>query len=200
MLLQQAQQLRLCRDRQRIDLIEKQRSVAGDRHQPLLVAMRIRKRATRMAEHLALEQLLRQRRAVDRDERQVAATAEMVDCSRTQFLASPGLAGDENGSMAARHGGNLLYRVKERRMPAYETRERQFARQALMSCRFRPAIRFAAEKPGDAVLQFDRTEWSNNEVVHCLGSGAHQIVIPRQNRERWGTDRVLGEPVKEIVH
>src|SRR5262245_60001576 len=113
-LLQQAQQLRLCRDRQRSDFIEKQGPVAGERHQPLLVAMRVRERATRMAEHFALEQVLWQRRAVHGDKWEVAATAEVVNCTRQKFLAGPSFAGDEDGSMAARHDGNLLYRVQER--------------------------------------------------------------------------------------
>ena len=84
-------------------------------------------------------------------------------------------------------------------MPANKTREGQLPRQALMGHRFRPVIRFAAEKPSDAVLQFDRPERNNNEVVHSLGHGAHQIVVPRQDREGRGADRGLGKPMKEVV-
>jgi hypothetical protein len=101
--------------------------------------------------------------------------------------------------MAARHGGNLLYCTQERWMPANKTSECQLPRQALMGRRLRPLIRFAAEKPSNAVLQFDRPERNNNEVVHCLGRGAHQIVVARQDCKRRGADRGLGEPMKEIV-
>jgi hypothetical protein len=102
--------------------------------------------------------------------------------------------------MAMRHGGNLLYYVQEPRMPAHEAREGQLPRQALMSRRFRCIIRFAAEKPSDAVLQFAPVERSNNKVVDRVGGGPHEIVVPGQDRERRRADRGLGEPVKEIVH
>src|SRR5437879_6005182 len=105
-----------------------------------------------MAEHFALEQVLRQCRAVHRDEREVAARAEMVNSSRAQFLPGPGFAGDEDRSMPTRHGRDLLYCVQERRMPAHEAREGQLPRQALMSRRFCLIIRFAAKEPSDAVL------------------------------------------------
>src|SRR5262249_60655040 len=107
-LLQQAQELRLCRDRQRVDFIEEQRSVASERHQSFLIAVRVRERTTYMSEHFALEEVLGQCRAVHGDEWQVAPRAEMVDRSCAHLFASAGFSCDEHRTMGACEGWNLL--------------------------------------------------------------------------------------------
>src|SRR5215813_10020388 len=50
-----------------------------------------------MTEQLALQQRLRERAAVDGDERPIAARSLEVDGARDQFLAGSGLAVDEDG-------------------------------------------------------------------------------------------------------
>ena len=55
-LLQHAQQLRLQRERQLADLVEKQRAAVGFLEQPGLVAHRIGERAAHVTEQLGLEQ------------------------------------------------------------------------------------------------------------------------------------------------
>jgi hypothetical protein len=55
------------------------------------------------AEELGLEQLLRDRRAVHRHERPLAARAREVDGAGQQLLPHPGLAVDENGGVEIHH-------------------------------------------------------------------------------------------------
>jgi len=55
-----------------------------------------------VAEELAFEQRLRQRRAVDADECMLAATRVGVEQPRDPFFARPALARDEHGRVASR--------------------------------------------------------------------------------------------------
>ena len=64
--------------------------------QPCAAIGRAGERALLVAEDLALEQRLRNRRAVDRDERKRRARAELVDRLRDQLLAGARLAGDQH--------------------------------------------------------------------------------------------------------
>ena len=100
--LQQAKELGLRRDRQRVDLVKKQRSGAGERNQALLVTKGIREGTAHMAEHLALEQVLGKCCAIDRHKRQVAPFAKVVDGTGTELLAGPGLSGDQRWAVGAR--------------------------------------------------------------------------------------------------
>src|SRR6185369_7135536 len=84
--LQQAEQLGLRSQRERVDFVDEQRAFAGDGDEPLLRAVRIGKRAPLVAEHLVFEQLIGKRRAVDADERQTAATAELVNRAGAQLF------------------------------------------------------------------------------------------------------------------
>ena len=71
--LQHAQQLRLHRQRQLADLVEEQRAAVGQLEQARLVVGGAGERAAHVAEQLALEQRLDDRRAVDRHEPAIAA-------------------------------------------------------------------------------------------------------------------------------
>jgi len=66
-LLEDAQQLRLCRKRELADLVEKQRAASGKLDLAWLGAGRTGEGAALVAEQLALDELARQRCAVDRD-------------------------------------------------------------------------------------------------------------------------------------
>ena len=72
-LLQHAQQLGLQLERDLADLVEEQRAAVGELEAADAVAQRAGERALLVAEELALEQLARDRRAVDADQRPVAA-------------------------------------------------------------------------------------------------------------------------------
>ena len=69
---------------------------------------RPRKCAALMAEQLALEQVRRDGRAVDRDERLVLAVAVLPQCAGHEFLAGAGLAQDQNGNGLLGHAADLL--------------------------------------------------------------------------------------------
>ena len=61
-----------------------------------------------MPEQFALQQVLRDRPAVDRNERAPAALAVVVDGPGDQFLAGAAFAGDQHVDLA---GGDLLDQV-----------------------------------------------------------------------------------------
>src|SRR5262245_2761153 len=64
------------------------------------------KRSTLVAEQFALEQAVRDRRAINRHERTLAPRAALVQQVRDDLLACAGLAGDENVRVG---GGDALY-------------------------------------------------------------------------------------------
>ena len=91
-LLQEAQQLDLDRRRDLADLVEEQRPAVGLLEAPFAAAGRAREGALLVAEQLALEQRLGQRRAVELDERCRRAGAVLVDSLRDELLARAALA------------------------------------------------------------------------------------------------------------
>ncbi len=60
-----------------------------------------------MSEKLAFEKTCGHGRAVHLDEIPAAARAELVNRSRDDFLACPGLAGDQDGGIRGCYGLNL---------------------------------------------------------------------------------------------
>ena len=71
-----------------------------------------------MAEELALEQVLRDRRAVQREEGLLGARAVLVDRARHQLLAGAALAGDEDGHVLVGDPTDLLVDLEHRRAAA----------------------------------------------------------------------------------
>ena len=78
------------------------RAAVCQRELALLRRRRPGERAADVAEQLGFEQRLRDRRAVDLDERHVALRAAVVDGARHELLAGTGLAGDEDGALGFR--------------------------------------------------------------------------------------------------
>ena len=113
-LLQHAQQLALQLERDLADLVEKQRAAVGQFEPADAVAQRAGEGALDVAEELALEQFARDRRAVDPDQRPVAAAARLVDGARDQFLAGAGFAGDQHAGVGRRHQFDLPQRLLDR--------------------------------------------------------------------------------------
>src|SRR2546428_6361334 len=72
---------------------------------PLPGADRAGKRAAHVPEQLCLEERLRNRAAVQRDEAERTARAAVMNGARDDFLAGAGLAGNQNG--AGRSGDRL---------------------------------------------------------------------------------------------
>src|SRR5690606_28839692 len=101
-LLQHAEQLGLQLGAQLADLVEEERAAVGELEPAALALGRTRERALLVAEQLALEQLLAQRRAVDRHERLRRARAPGVNRARRDLLAGAALAEQQHGGSGAR--------------------------------------------------------------------------------------------------
>jgi hypothetical protein len=124
--------LALERQRQLAQFVEEQRAAVGDAEQPHARADGARERAAHVAEQFALEQLRRNRCAVDRHERLVGARAAVVQVMREQFLAGAALALDQHRRLGARRAFDERQRVGERlargdQAPAAGTRAQPFA-------------------------------------------------------------------------
>ena len=113
-LLQHAQQLALQFERDFADLVQKQRAAIGEFEAAEPVAQRAGECASGMSEKFALEQFARYRRAIDPDQRAMAALAGLVDGARDQFLAGAGFAGDQHAGVGRRHQLDLAQRLLNR--------------------------------------------------------------------------------------
>src|SRR6266498_3505770 len=91
-LLERAEDLRLQRQREVADFIEKQSASVRELELSGLSRRCAGERALLVAEQLGFEQGLGDRRAVDRDKRTVRARAERVQRAREQLLAGAALA------------------------------------------------------------------------------------------------------------
>ncbi len=103
-----------CIQRNFADLVEKQRAAIGEFESPDAIAHRAGEGAADVAEEFAFEQFARDRRAIDPDQRPVAAAARLVDGARDQFLAGAGFAGDHHGCRRRRHQLDLAQRLLDR--------------------------------------------------------------------------------------
>src|SRR5712671_2372951 len=86
-LLEEPQQLRLHGRRHVADFVEEQRAAVGLLELAEVARGRPGERALLVAEQLRLDELGRDRRAVDGDERPLAARAALVDRARDELLA-----------------------------------------------------------------------------------------------------------------
>ena len=84
----------------------------------MLRAVRAGKGAAFVAEQLALDQLARDRRHVDRDKRAVAALAVIVQRAGDQFLAGAALADDHHRQVGAHQPGDHAIDLLHRRRAA----------------------------------------------------------------------------------
>ena len=98
-LLEDAQQPRLGLERHVADLVEEQGAALGLLEPADAARVGAGERALLVAEQLALDQLARDRRHIDGDERAALAPAEIVQRLGDQLLARAGLAGDQDGQV-----------------------------------------------------------------------------------------------------
>ena len=112
--LQHTQQLGLCRQRQVAHLVEEQRAAIGALEAPGARRVRPGVGALLHAEQLGLDQLGRQRRAVDRNKRAARAVGVLVQGARETLLAHAGLAGEQHRDLGARGALHQVVRVLER--------------------------------------------------------------------------------------
>jgi hypothetical protein len=106
--LQHAQQLDLQVQRHLGDLVQEQRASARALEKALVLAVRAREAALLVAEDLRLDQVRRDRPAVDRQERLGAPARQVVHRARDHLLAAAALARDEHRHRRARHAQDLL--------------------------------------------------------------------------------------------
>jgi hypothetical protein len=116
--LEHAQQLALERERDLADLVEEERTAVGSLETADAVLLRAGEGAPHVPEELALEEVLRDRRAVDADERPLGAPAVRVDAPGDELLPRPGLAEDEHRGVGRRDQIGLTQRLLERGAPA----------------------------------------------------------------------------------
>src|SRR5204863_5326630 len=96
------------------DLIEEQGAALRLLESARIALRRSGKRTALMAEELALDELARDRRHVDGDERTAPALAVVVEGARNQLLTGAALAGDHHGEVGAHepreHAVDVLHR------------------------------------------------------------------------------------------
>src|SRR5881397_4144984 len=110
LLLDGAQELRLRLERHVAHLVEEERAAVRRLELPLAPRDRARERALLVAEELALDQLLAERRTVHLDQRLRAPRAPVVERVRDQLLAGTAPAADQHGHVGV---GDLVDGLEE---------------------------------------------------------------------------------------
>ena len=113
LLLERAENLGLERERQIADLVEEERAAMGELEAAGLALCGAGERPLLVSEQLALEQRLRNRRAIDGDERSVIARAERVQRSGEQLLACSALAFEQDRGIRRGRAMELLRDLTE---------------------------------------------------------------------------------------
>ena len=111
-LLEDLQELRLQRGRERADLVEEQHPAMRELKEPGLGLVRARERPALVPEKLGFKQVLGNRRAVEVDERGGRARPGAMHRACDKTFARPCLTAQEDGRGAA-HGGGALQDVFE---------------------------------------------------------------------------------------
>ena len=101
-ILQHAKQLGLRARRQLAHFVEEDRAAIGFLEEPRALADRAGERAARVAEELRLEQVVGERRAVDRAQAAVAPRTEPMHAAGDELLAAAALPFDEHWKRRAR--------------------------------------------------------------------------------------------------
>jgi len=126
-LLDRAEELRLRRRIELLDLVEEERAVLGGLELAGARGLRVREGALLVAEQLGLDELRREIRAGDLDEGPRSAVAALVDISREPVLAGAGLAEHEHARRRARRALRGAQSFGERRVrggePGHDTGE-----------------------------------------------------------------------------
>ena len=129
-LLEDAQQLHLQGGRELGDLVQEDRSFIGAAEQTQGIGHRAREGAAHVAEELGLQQVLRDRAAVDRDERPLGPRRQAMDGGGHQLLAGPALALDQHRRVRHRHLADDVLHLGHDLRGADELADRQLLAQA----------------------------------------------------------------------
>src|SRR5204863_6619313 len=115
LLLERPEDFRLRLETHVADLVEEERAAVREFELAAAAGQRPGERALLVAEELGLDQLLRDRGAVDLDERPLAPRRPRVDGARDQLLAAAVRAADEHAARGRGGGGDLLAEPADRR-------------------------------------------------------------------------------------
>ena len=197
-LLEHAEDLRLERHRHVADLVEEERPASRLDEEAGPRFARVGERATGVSEQLALEERLRHRRAVDRDEGAVGSAAAPMNRVREHLLARPALAGDEDRRFGVGHTlDEIVDRAHRFAAPdeAVELAPRLGRAQApdLLSERSRP------RRPVDCDREHFELNRLVDEVVRACsngGDGRVEAPEPRHDDDRY-VRPVRADPLAE---
>src|SRR5439155_24529509 len=142
--LQCTQELRLRAERKVDDLVEEKASALRTRELPLLMLMRPGECAPLVAKELRLDQGVRDRAAVHGNKRLLAPSAQMMDRTSHELLASSGFTLDEDRKRRVGHLLDLLHNLFHLPARAHQPSQRQlllFGPAAQLSHVNRPAQR-----------------------------------------------------------
>ncbi len=114
-----------------------------------------------MAEHLALEDGLGHRAAIQRDKRAFGTAGQRMQAARHQFLAGAGLAVDHHRHVGGRDIGHQRAHLPDRGRAADDARARRRAGQ------------FAAQRAAHGVGEAVGTEGFFDKVVGAFAHGLH---------------------------
>ena len=114
-ILDHAQEPLLDREAGAGDLVDEQTSTIGQLEAPAPLPHRARERAGFVAEQLAVQERLGQRRRVQLDQRPVPAPRQVVQARRDQLLARAALPDHQDRTVQRRDPRHLLQQVEERR-------------------------------------------------------------------------------------
>src|SRR5688572_18540710 len=109
-LLENAQQFHLHVEAHVPDLVQEQRAAIGELEAADARRQRAREGAFLVTEQLALQQLARNRAAVDGHERPTTARRKLVNASRDELFAATGFAANQHRAVVA---GNLAHELIE---------------------------------------------------------------------------------------
>src|SRR6185295_4264616 len=132
---EESEQTRLHSQRHLADFVEENRPAIGDLHQPLAIAVGVREAASDVAEKRRLQQVVRDCRAVHRDQFRVRATAAQMDQACDDLLADAALPGDEH--LRVGPGGGVDFEVDRLNCGPYADQTLRLLAQALSLRPFR---------------------------------------------------------------
>ena len=124
LLLNQAEDLRLQRERKFPDLVEEERAALGHFDPAQFSRVGAGKSALLVAEEFVLEERFRDRRAVDGDEGAFGAGGELMNGARQQFLSRSAFPEDQDGGVGGRHALDLQEGVLQTLARAHQARQR----------------------------------------------------------------------------
>jgi hypothetical protein len=154
-LLQDAQELGLRFQRKLADLVEKQRAAIRDFEPAAPLLRRAGEGAFFVTEELALDEVTRNRCAVDLDQRALTAVAPLVDRPRDELFAGARLALDQHGAVGGGDPIDLLQNAAQRmRIANHRTAGSYLVRKASEVASTRDAPR----SPGAARVRADAPE------------------------------------------